>query len=199
AAPRSNAQSPSVARPTPARPTPATAAGAPGPRRSTPTGVRRSTRSGPAIPARPGTGTGSPAAARAAAAPGRPPGAGGLGVDQDALLQHGQPEGELDLALGRQQQRLGGVAGSPVEGVLGADGGEVSEAVGPAQDDGRTVRPLQGHDPLGGRLQGVEWTGQRVHASMLPFSFAVRIALWLTGSTREGRWSSCQNRYGPVR
>ena len=60
-------------------------------------------------------------------------------------------------------------------------------------------RPVQGHDPIGGRLQGVQGTGRRVHDPKLPFSFAVRIPLWLTGSTREGRWSSCQNRYGPVR
>jgi hypothetical protein len=80
-------------------------------------------------------------------------GRGRLGVEQDAVVQHGQTEGELDLPLGRQQQRLGGVARCQVEGVLAADGVEVGQHVVPGEGHRRQVGTVddagqRGHEPM---------------------------------------------------
>jgi hypothetical protein len=78
----------------------------------------------------------------------------GLGVEQGPLVQDGQPEGELDPALGRQQQGLGGVAGGQVEGVLGGDGVEVAQHVVPGQVQGGQVGPVDEGDGAGQGVHG---------------------------------------------
>ena len=86
-----------------------------------------------------------------------------VGVDQHPAVEHGQPDRVLDAALGRQQQRLGGVAGAEVGGVLGADRVQVAEHVRPGQAQGGQVGPLDRDHPVaGGGQAGVE-----VHGPML--------------------------------